>query len=863
MKLKSKPAQLNATLQVAIGLHNNGRLDEADAIYRKVLQQSPLHPDALHLRALVSLAKGLFTEAAKLAEAAISAAPRVANLHNTAGEAWRRLGQLKRARQRLTEAIRLDPALAMAHHNMSLVCSAEARHEEARQFNQQALRLNPGHADALIQGLEIANALDDETLAAQLALRVGSLGSNERATVAVARYHVYRARRLLRQQRFAEADQAAQTAIATRPDFWGGWALRGEAHFEQLQLAQAELFCTLAANLAPENENARLNLIVLLKDQKRVEEAAAHLADWLAGHPDDADARFCLAGVALIQGDYAAGWVNYEARWRLPLQPGKFGSAPQWEGQAATRLLLYAEQGLGDTVQMLRFLPEAVCRCGGIVVLQVPPALLRLAQRVFTATGVTVTAELPETAFDAACPLMSLPRVLGVNSEEHLLGQTPYLSANSARTAEFSRLLSRQTGKKLGIVWRGAEGSRANRLRTIPEAALLPLLDMPGWTPVSLQFGLKAPSIAARPLLDLSGDIVDFEDLAAAMMAVDAVVSLDSGPAHLAGAMGVLTCTLLPWLHDWRWGLAGGHCAWYSSMSLYRQPLAGSWQEPVGQLVASLGGVPAPVTGSAASDASQPSIVDNYFPFVRAACRYGIFTLPLFDRYITRSMLAYGEYSQREAEVLSSFLRPGDTAIDVGANLGTLTLAMARVVGPSGHVIALEPQSMIHRCLTQTLFDNGISWVEARRQAAGVSAGTARMVRTNPAQAQNFGGHGLVDAGDGEQVEIVRLDELAVNACRLVKIDVEGMELEALQGASRLLAEQHPVVYVECDRPGKMVPLVAFLKGFDYCVFKHEPPLFAPRNFRNCSANLFPGLVSGNLLALPPGDKPPMDATPM
>ena len=87
------------------------------------------------------------------------------------------------------------------------------------------------------------------------------------------------------------------------------------------------------------------------------------------------------------------------------------------------------------------------------------------------------------------------------------------------------------------------------------------------------------------------------------------------------------------------------------------------------------------------------------------------------------------------------------------------------------------------------------------------------------------------------------------------------MELEVLQGASRLLAEQHPVVCVECDRPGKMAPLVAFLKGLGYRVFKHEPPLFAPRNFRNCSANLFPGLVSGNLLALPPGDNPPVDAT--
>lgn len=867
MNLKSKPAHLLANLQNAIALHNNGRLDEADAIYRKVLQQAPLHPDALHLRALVCHAKEKFADAAKLAEAAISVAPKIANLHNTAGEAWRRQGRLDRARLRLNEAIRLDPAMAMAHHNLSLVCSAEARHDDARQFNRQALQLNPTHVDALIQGLEIACALDDDAQAAQLLPRLASFTGHDLAASAIARYHVHCARRLLTQLRFAEAGCAADSAIAVQPGFWGGWALRGEVHFEQLELGQAELFCTLAANLAPQNENARLNLTVLLKDQGRVEEATAHLADWLADHPDDANARFSLAGIALVQGDYATGWADYEARWQLPAQPAKFADAPQWKGQKVERLFLYAEQGLGDSVQMLRFVPEAARRGGSTVVLQVPPALLRLTRRVFAASGITVIDALPATPFDAACPLMSLPLVLEMNSDEHLCGQLPYLHASATRTAQFAGLLSRQPGKKLGIIWRGSEGSRANRLRTLPEAALAALLDMPGWTPVSLQFGVKEPAIASRPLLDLSSEIADFEDLAAAMMAVDAVVSLDSGPAHLAGALGVRTCTLLPWLHDWRWGLAGERSAWYDSMRLFRQPLAGSWQAPVRQLVKTLGGLAAPSPAKVEKTFTTPgALISNHFPFVRAACRYGTFTLPLFDRYITRSMLAYGEYSQREAEVLTSFLRLGDTAIDVGANLGTLTLPMARAVGPGGRVIAFEPQSMIHSCLRQTLADSDIAWVETRHQAVGAVAGQAYIGCSDPKRPQNFGGLGLVNVGkteDVETVDLVRLDDLDLLSCRLVKIDVEGLELQVLQGASRLLAEQRPVVCVECDRPGAIAPLSAFLKALGYRVFKHEPPLFAPRNYRNCSANLFAGLVSCNLLALPPGDAPPADATPV
>ena len=870
MNLKTKPDKLLASLRDAMALHNQGRLDEADSIYRKVLQQSPGHPDAMHLRALVCHAKEQFVEAAKLAEAAISAAPRVANLHNTAGEAWRRQGQLEKARKRLSEAIRLDPAMAMAHHNLSLVCSAEARHTEARQCNQQALKLNPGHVDAVIQSLEIACALNDEAQVSEGVRQLQNFAGNPLAAAAIARYHVRAARQLLSQLRFAEADQAAAAAIAASPEFWGGWALRGEAHFEQLKLAEAELFCTMAAHLAPQNENARLNLSVLLKDQKRVAEAAAHLDDWLADHPENPDARFSRAGIALMQGDYAAGWADYEARWQLPSNPSRFAGAPLWAGQTVNRLLLYAEQGLGDSVQMLRFLPEVNRLCPGGVVLQVPPALLRLTRRVFGAVGLTVTSELPTTPFDAACPLMSLPLMLRVNSTERLLGQAAYLSADPARTAEFSTLLSRQPGKKLGIVWRGAEGSRANRLRTLPEAALLPLLDLPGWTPVSLQFGVTAPTIASRKLLDLSAEITDFEDLAAAMMAVDAVVSLDTGPAHLAAALGVSTHTLLPWLHDWRWGLAGERCAWYASMRLYRQPLAGSWNAPIAQLAQTLAGLPAPVqrttlgvvsTTDNADEAPQRTILGNHFPLVRAECRYGSFTLPLFDRYITRSMLAYGEYSPREAEVLCSYLRPGDCALDVGANLGTLTLAMARAVGPGGRVIALEPQAMIHHCLTQTVRDSATPWVDARRQAAGAVAGSARMGRSNAAHAENFGGRGLVESGDAEEVEMIRLDDLKLDACRLIKIDVEGLELQVLQGASKLLTDQRPVLCVECDRPGTTESLAAFLRGFGYRVYKHQPALFAPRNFRNFSADLFPGLVSGNLLALPPGDTPPADAT--
>lgn len=847
-------------LQEAIALHNGGRLDDADRIYRKVLQQVPRHPDALHLRALVCHAREQFAEAGKLADAATAVAPGVANFYNTAGEAYRRLGRLDKARQRLSEAIRLDSAMSMALHNLSLVSSAEGRHQEALQLNQRALVLNPEYVDALAHSIDIAFALDDEGRALTIVRRLEEFPAGDQVALAIARYHEKQGWRHLERSQLREAEQSATAAIAIHPVYWGGWSLWGEVALNKMEFSNAELYLTLAVNLAPENADARLNLAILLEREKHLDDSAAHLRAFLSVHPGNAMARFSLASSNLMRGDYKAGWLNYEARWNLPTHQGKFAGAPQWDGKELDRLLLYSEQGLGDSVQMLRFLPEVLRRCRGSVTLQVQEPLARLARRVFSDCHVVVVESLPDTQFEAACALMSLPSVIGVDAKEQMLGNLAYLSADAGRTEVFARRLACKPGKKLGFIWRGAAGSKINRMRVLPEEALIPLLDLPGWTPVSLQFGVKDPQIASRRLLDLSDAIHDFDDLAAAMVAVDAVVSLDTGPAHLAGALGVPVYTLLPWVHDWRWGSEGETCDWYSSMVLFRQTGSGNWQEPVKALVGKLTGQI--VSASETVGDTQPDrlILRNQFPFVSVACRYGTFSLPLLDKYITRSMLAYGEYSPREAELLRSFLRTGDVVIDVGANLGTLTLAMATAVGPSGRVIAIEPQEMIHRCLAETLEQNGMACVELRRQAVGATAGTARIGFSDPTRPGNFGGIPLTDGIEGDEVEMIRLDDLDLQDCRLIKIDIEGMELDALRGATRLIAECRPVLYVECDRPGKSEPLIALLKGLSYRVFMHHPPLFSAANFRNRSVNLFPGLVSGNLLALPPGESPPPDA---
>lgn len=584
MKGTQRPSPLLATLQAGIALHNRGQLEQADGLYRRVLQQNPRHPDALHLRALVAHAQARFQEAAQLAESAIRAAPQVANFRNTAGDAWRRLGKLEQAKAHLKEAIRIDARMVMAHHNLALVLLAEGHPADARESNRRALDLNPGYIEAMASGVEIAGALGDDALATDFLQRMGTSAPSTAITQATVGYHIACARRLLKGGSPEAADRAASAAIEAAPEFWGGWLVRTDALAEIGRMEQALSCAETAARLAPDNEDACLNLAILLNRQKRHAEAEAQLTDWLTKHPQHPGATFTRAAAQLAQGKYSEGWQGYEARWETPWHQAARAPFPLWSGQPVARLLIYCEQGLGDSVMMMRFLPEVQRRSAAAITLCIQPPLQRLAERVLVGTGIRVIVDPGSMPFDAACPLMSLPFVLGINSPAAFLGGTAYLRADPLRVAMFRDRLAQYPGRKLGLVWQGNVAAKMNRLRTIQEADLLPLLSLEGWSAVSLQYGCKAPMIGGLPLIDVSESIQDFEDLAALMEAVDTTVSLDTGPVHLAGSLGIPVHTLLPWIHDWRWGVDGDMTPWYAEMVLYRQTGDGAWASAIAKL---------------------------------------------------------------------------------------------------------------------------------------------------------------------------------------------------------------------------------------------------------------------------------------
>jgi FkbM family methyltransferase len=232
--------------------------------------------------------------------------------------------------------------------------------------------------------------------------------------------------------------------------------------------------------------------------------------------------------------------------------------------------------------------------------------------------------------------------------------------------------------------------------------------------------------------------------------------------------------------------------------------------------------------------------------------RHGLVAYNRNDQYIGRSLQAYGEYSEFEVQFLTAWLRPGDVVLEAGANIGPITVPLARAVGPEGRVLAYEPQRLVFQLLCCNLALNELANVVARPNAVGARAGTVLVPVIAPSQAHNFGGVALSsDAAGGERVAVEAIDDLELEACRLVKVDVEGMEAEVLEGARATIARLRPLLYLENDRADRSRDLIALVQSLGYRAFWHLPPLFNPGNFAGRAENLFGNIVSVNMFCVP------------
>ncbi len=240
---------------------------------------------------------------------------------------------------------------------------------------------------------------------------------------------------------------------------------------------------------------------------------------------------------------------------------------------------------------------------------------------------------------------------------------------------------------------------------------------------------------------------------------------------------------------------------------------------------------------------------DGFNAVVRA--RHGYVAYNKNDIYVGRAIEKYGEYGGAEAAMLRALCAPGDTVVDVGANIGAHTLTLSRAVGERGRVCAFEPQREVFQTLCANMALNSVINADCFQLAAGAEAGHVVVPHIRYDLRGNFGGVPMNDCESGAKVPKVRLDDfLESDNLRLLKIDVEGMEAEVIEGARRLIARFRPVLYVENDQPDRSRALIDVIGGLGYRMFWHMPPLFNRDNFAGDAEDLWPGLTSTNMLCL-------------
>ena len=233
-------------------------------------------------------------------------------------------------------------------------------------------------------------------------------------------------------------------------------------------------------------------------------------------------------------------------------------------------------------------------------------------------------------------------------------------------------------------------------------------------------------------------------------------------------------------------------------------------------------------------------------------CRHGVFCYFPHDAFIGRSLDVYGEYIEAEVETLLKLCRPGDIVVEVGANIGCDTVPIARHVGNAGRVVAFEPQRIIYQMLCANLALNAIWNVEAYQRGVGDTDKVMGVLAIDYTKPNNFGGMALrEEIADREPVRVVSIDSVKMKRLDLLKVDVEGMEIDVIHGAVDTIDQFRPIIYMENDRKSKSGPLIRTLFDLEYDCWWHVPPTFRPENYTGHPVDVFGSISSTNMVCIP------------
>jgi len=455
--------------------------------------------------------------------------------------AYHQAGNIQQAEHLCRKILKRQPKHFDTLHMLGFICHQRGNYDAAIKYITKALQINSNNADTynnLGNALQSKGQLDEAITCYQKALQLNPNFADAYSNLGSA---------FLKKRQFDESITCYQKALQLNPTFVSAYSNLGEAFFEKEQLHEGIDACRKAIELNPGHVLAHFNLSIGL----------------------------------LLSGNFKEGWREYEWRWKLKDHVPRNFRQPLWNGLdiEGKTILLYAEQGLGDTIHFVRYVP-LIAQRGAKVIVECKKGLTSLLKSVKGVHQVRAQGEqLPE--FDIHCPLLSLPLIFNT-ALENIPANIPYITADNMLIQKWNdKLKSDRSRLKVGLVWAGGPKHEKDRYRSCSLDIFSMLAQLDDIAFYSLQKGQAAEQAKNPPkgirFIDYTEEIHDFSDTAALIENLDLVISVDTAVAHLAGALGKPVWTLLHFAPDWRWLLNREDSPWYPTMRLFRQSSLGDW----------------------------------------------------------------------------------------------------------------------------------------------------------------------------------------------------------------------------------------------------------------------------------------------
>ena len=542
---------LERMMNEAIEHHRNSRFQQAAEGYWKVMEADPGHAQATYLLGMVMHRIGENEKAIELMSQALAFGYGGAEEYCNLGIIYNQLGRLEDVVECQKQSIARDPQYTAAYFNLGNAYRDLSQPEAAIEALQTAVAQKPDFPQAY-----------------------NNLG--------LAHYDA---------GRFEDALACYDKALTSKPDYTDAYLNMGNALRELGRPDAAAVSFQKAIVLDHDLFEAHNNLGNVLMEQDQLEAAAASYATAIGLKPDNPGAHKNLGIISLLQGDFETGWPEYS--WRRleddPVFKVRNYKPPFWDGEDLTgkTIFVYPEQGLGDIIQFVRYLPMLRQR-GGRVAFDIPLPMARL---MWDLDGIDVSLKDGDTLppFDYHIPLLELPKLLGTTLDT-IPAAKAYLHADKNLVEAWGERLGPKEEFRIGLVWGGSPDHLKDRNRSIEPELFRPLVETPGVSALSLMVGRdgEAGRVFGDGVTDLAPDLGDFADTAAAITNMDLVISVDTAVAHLAGALGTMVWTLLPFNSDWRWMLGRDDSPWYPSMRLFRQEKRKDWEGVIERVAAEL-----------------------------------------------------------------------------------------------------------------------------------------------------------------------------------------------------------------------------------------------------------------------------------